>query len=137
MKIQLIFATLILCLLTGCSGKDDESSPTATSAPTFATSDLQGSWKGTAVNSSNSLTLSLAVDGQCKATGSGVSSTWSIDNTGKVTGGGSFSFVSGSYLTVASSSWSLQMSQDKKSLSGSMDVSYPTLHNMTVSLTKQ
>ncbi|MBM4162775.1 MAG: hypothetical protein FJ217_16985 [Ignavibacteria bacterium] len=134
LKILLIVA-VCMTLLASC--KKDESSPTESSTPTYSMSDLQGTWKGEAKNSSNTLSLNLTVDTQCKVTGSGVSCTWSIDNTGKVAGSGSFSFVSGSYLTVAAASWSLQMSSDKKSITGTMEVAYPTLHGMSTTLTKQ
>lgn len=137
MNLRSILAVLLLCLLASCSGKDDNNAPTAPAAPSYSMSDVEGTWKGTAVNSSNTLNLTLTVNSQCKVSGSGVSCTWTIDDAGKVTGSGSFSFVSGSYLTVASSSWSLQMSNDKRSMTGSMDVSYSTLHGMSVSVTKQ
>jgi len=127
----------LLLAIVSCD-KDEESSVTGgTSTPTYGMTDLHGTWKGEAKNSSNTVQLNVTVDSQCKATGSGVSCTWSIDNTGKVTGSGSFSFVSGPYLTVAASSWSLQMSSDKKSMTGTMEVAYPTLHGMSTTLTKQ
>jgi hypothetical protein len=126
---------LILSIAVFTSCKKNESSPTA--APTYTMSDLQGTWKGDAINSSNTLNLTLVVDSQCKVSGSGVSCTWAIDETGKVSGSGSFAFTSGHYLTVAASSWSLQMNTDKKTMTGTMDVAYPTLHSMSTTLTKQ
>ena len=77
------------------------------------------------------------MDSEGNVTGSGVRSQWSIDSNGKVTGGGSFSFTSGNYLTVAGASWSLQLNNAKTSLSGKYNVAYSSLHDMDVNLTKE
>jgi hypothetical protein len=136
MKLKTL-SIVLLCIAVFAACKKNESSPAGPSTPTYQMSDLQGTWTGQATNSSNTLNLELTIDSNCKVSGSGVSCTWSIDDAGKVTGGGAFSFISGSYLTVAGASWSLQMNTDKKTMSGTMDVSYPTLHSMTTTLTKQ
>jgi hypothetical protein len=134
MKLKTVLI-IAFCTTLFAACKKNDSSPTG--APSYSMSDLQGNWTGDAINSSNTLHIALTVDSQCKVSGSGVSCTWAIDETGKVTGSGSFSFVSGSYLTVAASSWSLQMNTDKKTMTGMMEVAYPTLHSMNTTLTKQ
>ncbi len=40
-------------------------------------------------------------------------------------------------LVVAYSSWFLQMNADKKTITGTLDISYSSLYDMDVSLTKQ
>lgn len=102
-------------------------------AASFDSTDIVGTWQGTA----GSFSLSLTVDSTGKATGSGVSSTWSIDSTGKVTGGGSFAFVSGGYLIVAAASWNLQLNSTKNQLTGKYTVAYSSVGTLTVSLNKQ
>ncbi len=103
----------------------------------YTLADIVGNWIGTVENTSNTLNLNLNVDDTGKANGSGVSSTWSVSNTGAVTGGGSFSFIAGSSFVVASAGWNIQLSEDKQTLTGTFDVSYPSLHSMEVNLTKQ
>jgi len=131
---SLILILFVLSFLgfVGCSDDDDDDS-----SGNFAQADIVGDWKGTAKNSSNTITLNLSVSSSGKVTGSGVSSTWTVASDGKVTGGGSFSFVAGSSYISASASWDLQLSEDKTSLTGKFDVSYSSLHSMTVNLTKQ
>jgi len=136
MRKWMCFSLCFFILFLVSCGKKTPTSPDSPTV-TYALSDLVGNWTGTVKNSSNTITLNLNVDSAGKVTGSGVSSTWTIDSTGKVKGGGSFSFTGGGYLTVASAGWSLQMDSAKKKLTGTLDVSYSTLHNMTADLSKK
>lgn len=129
MKIRIIFIMLAV-FLTTCS-----KSPTKSDV-SFALSDLVGEWTGEASNSSNTINLNLTVDEDGNVTGSGVSSTWSITVKGKVTGGGSFSFIAGSSFMVSSGSWDLKLNDGKTRLTGEFDVSFSGLHDMDVTLTK-
>lgn len=134
MKFKLLFIIcLVVPLFFACN--DDDNNP-ATST-TYQSSDITGNWKGEAKNSSNTISLDLTVAENGEVSGSGVSSTWEIDNSGKVTGGGIFSFASGGRLTVAASGWSLQLNSNKNGLTGKFNVAYSTLNDMDVSLTKE
>lgn len=146
----LIALSSLVCSLniSGCSGGGGDtgggttpatSPSTPPSVPvSFTSSDLMGSWTGSASNSTNTIPLTLQVDSTGRVSGSGVSTTWSIDNSGRVTGDsrGAFSFVSGTQLIVALGAWTLQLSTDKRNLSGTFDVSISNLHNMSVTLTQ-
>ena len=137
-RIVLIIIGFIMMLYScGGNGSDTSSGEEGNDTPSFALSDLVGTWIGNATNSYNTISLDMTVGSGGNVTGSGVSSTWSVNTEGKVTGSGSYSFVSGSSLTVAGASWSLQLDSEKINLSGQFDVAYSTLHNMTVNLTKK
>ncbi len=112
-------------------------------AVTFTLEDLTGTWTGTTKKSNVNITWSeWKVDSsghmKCKGSGASASADLSIDNiTGIVKGSGVFSLISGGQLIVAWGSWNLQMSEDKKKLDGTVNVSYSGLSNMTTTLTKQ
>ncbi len=131
------FYSLYLILLSiafiffSCTEK--ENGPEVTE---FNKSDLPGVWEGYARNYSNSISLYLTIDDDCNVTGSGVESQWDIDSKGNVTGGGTLSFVSGSYLIVASAIWSVQLSSDMDTITGTYDVLTTGLHDMTVNLVR-
>jgi hypothetical protein len=135
MKPQIILLLFVCALLVGSCKKS--SNPVDGQASAFKSSDVIGAWKGEAKNSSNTVALNLTVGDSCKVSGSGVYCTWSIDESGKVTGEGSFMFTSGGSLVWAWSSWTLQMSPDKKSMTGTFSVSMSGLNNMQATLTKQ
>ena len=135
MKHGILLMIMVLIMLSFSCGKED--SPTEPSNVTYSLNDLVGSWTGEVKNSSNTITLDLNVISTGKVSGSGVSSQWSIDTKGKVTGSGSFGFISGSHLIVANSSWSLQLDSKKTNLSGEFNVGYSGLHNMSVNLDKK
>ena len=138
-RIVLIIIGFIMMLYScGGNGSDTSSGEEESNVtPSFDLSDLVGNWIGNATNSYNTISLDVIVDSGGNVTGSGVSSTWSVNTEGTVAGSGSYSFVSGSSLIVAGASWSLQLDSEKINLSGQFDVAYSTLHNMTVNLTKK
>jgi len=109
----------------------------STDLPNFSQVDLIGIWIGTATNSQNSFSVTLTVTSTGIVSGSGVSSAWTIDSKGTVTGGGSFSFISGSYFYVASASWYLQINDGKETLTGIFDVYISGLHDLEICLVKQ
>ncbi len=125
-----LIAALAMASALSCGGD-------GVTEPTFTMADLVGTWTGSVENSQNSLSISVTCDAEGNVSGSGVSSSWTIDSEGRVTGSGSFAFISGSSLTVAGTSWSLQLGKDRRTLTGRFDVSYPTLHDMAVELRKQ
>jgi hypothetical protein len=133
----------ILCLLVFCSillsscKKENSGNPVDVQSSAFKASDVMGVWKGEAKNASNTLSLNLTVGDSCKVSGSGVNCTWNIDQAGKVTGEGSFMFTSGGSLIWSWSTWTLQMSADKKTMTGTFNVSVSSLNNMQATLTKQ
>ncbi|MCX6143212.1 MAG: hypothetical protein NTZ35_08330 [Ignavibacteriales bacterium] len=135
MKTKSILLLLLCLLLVGSCKKNDNPVDAQTSA--FKSSDVMGVWKGEAKNSSNTVPLNLTVGDSCKVSGSGVNCTWSVDPAGKVTGEGSFMFTSGGSLIWAWSSWTLQMSADKKTMTGTFNVTISSLNNMQATLTKQ
>jgi len=122
LKILLIIVSLIM-IFSSCS---------LTLPADVDLTDLAGIWEGEA----NSISLNLMVDSEGKVSGSGVSSLWSTDSKGNVTGGGGFGFTSGGHYIIANASWSLQLNSNKTKLSGEFDVAYSGLHNMNVNLTK-
>lgn len=133
--IRVMLISLIFCGLTACDKKNPASSDN--DPVIFSLADLVGNWTGTAVKNSTTINLNLNVDETGKVSGSGVSSTWSITEDGTVTGGGSFSFLSGGHLIVASAGWNLTMNEAKSMLTGTFNVSYSGLSGLSVDLNKQ
>jgi hypothetical protein len=129
MKITVIILTAIIISFLGCS-KDDNSA-----SPNFSITDLEGTWDGFAKNSTDSISLNLIVNSSGHASSSTASGEWSIGVKGKVTGPGAYLFPSGSLYVNAN--WSLQLSADKRKLTGTLDIDYSSLHNMDVTLTKE
>ncbi|RMD67233.1 hypothetical protein D6833_00470 [Candidatus Parcubacteria bacterium] len=130
----LLLGTVFLMFSCGGDGSNPSGPGPSTS---FSLADLQGTWTGEAKNADNTVSLNLTCDTAGEVSGSGVDCTWAIDSQGKVTGSGSFTFVAGSSLIVASASWHLQLDNNKTSLSGTFNVAYPTLHDLEVTLNKQ
>lgn len=122
-----LFPLLALLLLTSSCKKDNDNPVDTTPIVAYSLADLVGDWHG-------SYYLTVAADG--KVSGGGVSATWTIDDKGKITGSGSYSYISGSQFIVASAVWSLQMSEDKKELTGTHDVMSSGMHDISVTLTR-
>jgi hypothetical protein len=108
-----------------------------TDLPEFWQTDLIGTWTGTASNLEHSATLGLTVTSAGEVSGTGVSSTWTIDPMGIVIGGGTFTFISGTQLIIASASWNLQLNGTKDKLTGIYDVFVPGLHDLDITLVRQ
>jgi len=112
-------------------------------AVTFTQADLTGTWTGTTITTNVNITWSeWKVDSsghmECQGSGASTSADLSINEiTGIVTGTGVISLISSSRLIVAWGSWNLQMSEDKKKLDGTLNVSYSGLSDMTTNLIKQ
>jgi hypothetical protein len=136
-------ATLAALALVGCElvagiedrtvGGVDGGTGDPGNPATFSQEDLEGLWTGRIGTSSG---VQIFVEATGRATGSGFSGTWRIDDVGRVTGSGSVSAVSGSQLIVASATWRLVMSGSKQALSGTVDGAAPGLHDLSVSLTR-
>ena len=103
----------------------------------FTVKDLEGIWIGSISGKRKKFRLRLTVDVSGMVSGSGVQSVWSIDQNGVVTGEGSFSFIEGSNLSIASSRWILQLNNRTTHLSGSFSVDYPGFQKMRVNLRKR
>ena len=123
----------------GQGGADNESF-TIEVVASYSLSDIVGTWTGEASNSNNfSLNLTVDAEGEVSGIGAGgsleFSAEWSVDDEGKVTGSGVIFISSGGTLTIEMGYWSLQLSADKTSLSGSF--SSFSLGSMDVNLNKQ
>ena len=88
MRVRILIG-ILLTLLIACSKSPTDSSDKS-SGVSYSLSDLVGMWVGSA----NTFSLNLTVDSEGNVSGSGVSSEWTITATGRVTGGGSFAFIS-------------------------------------------
>ena len=133
-----ILLIIISSVMIFCSCKKDDDDTNGLPDVNYALTDLVGSWTGVIKDSYsyNTFSIDLKVNSGGGVSGSGVSSLWSIDSKGKVTGGGHFTFLSGSNFILASAHWSLQLDSQKTSLSGKYDVtSY--FYDMTVILSKE
>jgi hypothetical protein len=137
MNLRIVCLFVISSMLLGSCKKGSSDNPVDVQSSAFKTGDVMGIWKGEAKNASNTISLNLAVGDSCKVSGSGVNCTWNIDQAGKVTGEGSFMFTSGGSLIWSWSTWTLQMSADKKTMSGKFNVSISSLNDMQATLTKQ
>ena len=91
-------------LLTTCK-KDEETKDNC------SLSDLSGRWDGYIDKIGN---VNLTIDSHGNVSGD-LSSEWSITNEGEITGEGSYSYISGSQLIVASAIWTLQLDIKTKS----------------------
>ncbi|HHS14184.1 MAG TPA: hypothetical protein ENN03_10525 [bacterium] len=133
--LRVMLMVILLCGMTDCNKKNPAGSDN--DPVIFSLADLVGTWIGTAVKNSTTINLNLNVDETGKVSGSGVSSTWAITEDGVVTGGGSFGFISGGYLIMASAGWNLTMNDAKSMLTGTFNVSYSGLSGLSVELNKQ
>ena len=131
MKITVLILTVIFISFLGCSKDDNPASPS------FSITDLEGTWNGYAKNSTDSISLNLTVNSSGHAFSSTASGEWSMGVKGKVTGPGAYLFTQGSTLNYVNATWSLQLSTDKRKLTGTFDIDYSSLHNMDVTLTKE
>lgn len=100
-------------------------------------SDLAGKWEGTAQNRNNTIFLKLDVDQKGHVIGSGVQANWDIDEMGKVTGGGSFSFMNGTNHFVVKATWMIKLSKAKLVLSGKFIVSHEKFNKLRIQLKKR
>jgi hypothetical protein len=133
MKTNLLFLSVLFIALLGSCNKNDSST---SNIPEYSLSDLEGTWRGYAINSTDSISLDLTVNSSGRAFSNSASGEWSIDSKGRVKGPGEYLFYSGSTLNYVNAVWSLQLSTDKRKLSGTVDIYYSSLHNMDVILTK-
>jgi hypothetical protein len=133
MKTNLLFLALIFITLLGNCNKNDSSTSNETD---YSLNDLEGTWVGYAKNKTDSISLNLTVNSAGRAYSNSASGEWSIDSKGRVKGPGEYLFYSGSTLNYVNAVWSLQLSTDKRKLSGMVDIYYSSLHNMDVILTK-
>ena len=126
-KLFVLVSALIFCMLlmnVGCKESGN--------SVTYALIDIVGNWIGSAGSISMDLTVALNGD----VSGSGVTSTWSIDSSGNVTGGGFFTYVHEGYFISASAGWNLQLNSSKNQLTGTFSVSHSSIGTLTVNLTK-
>jgi len=127
----------------GKGGEDSEEFSIEVTGPAFTLSDIVGNWKGTSKNSSVTVNWTeWKVDAQgnmeCKGSGCSGSASLSInEDTGRVTGYGVTSIISGGRLTVASGYWRLDLSANKRGLSGIHSVAVVGWPSMDTNLTKQ
>jgi len=127
----------------GKGGEDSEDFSIEVTGPTYSLSDLIGNWAGTSKSSSGTITWTeWKVDSSghmtCKGGGSSASADLTInEDSGKVTGSGVIGIVSGGRLTIAWGSWSLNMSTNKRTLTGNLSVSASGFSSMTTNLTKK
>lgn len=140
MKVKVLaVVTLVAVMCWAC--KKNPTTPDIPE-PNYKLTDLNGTWKGATTSGSFVVNWTIEV-WQGQATGSGttgancnIDCTWNINaDTGKVTGGGSMTGWFASTSGIGSCSWDLQLSQDKKTLSGTFKgYSYSS---MSTTLTKQ
>lgn len=127
----------------GKGGEDSEAFSIEVTGPAFLLSDLAGTWIGTSKNSSVTVNWTeWKVDAQgnmeCKGSGCSGSADLSIDeDTGRVTGYGVTSIISGGKLTVAQGYWRLDFSANKRGLSGIHSLAVVGWPSMDTNLTKQ
>ena len=131
MRFAIIILTFFTISFLGCSKEDNSVSPV------FDITDLEGIWDGYAKNTTDSISLNITVNASGHAFSNSASGEWSIDSKGRVKGPGAYLFTRGSTLNYVNATWSLQLSTDKRKLSGTVDIDYSSLHNMGVILNKE
>ena len=146
---ELSFLATLAILLCSCNTKSEDSPTTPTQeSPSYSMTDLAGTYSGSLSNTSTGGTYnvfsSLSVTSMGVMTGYGTvystlekpsfSGTWSMDASGKITGGGVITIVSGSQLITANTNWDLQISRTKVKIDGTVFIPLSSYQAMKASL---
>jgi hypothetical protein len=142
----LFFCLFVIVAIASCSKKDDNGTTDNNGSGNYTSADLVGQWSGTCVKGSGTTTLNFSCNDTLLLSGEGLNSEgrltvrgkWSITSAGKVTGGGYYGYFYGSSYSNAWADWDLQLSENKNTLTGTLDCAVsPFFDAAVVSLTKQ
>ena len=100
----------------------------------FDISALEGRWSGKAERDAVLVGLELDVDWNGFVSGSGVRAVWNKSGQGRITGGGSFTFISGSSQVVSSAEWDLKINDNGREITGILRVMHSRFGRLNVNL---
>lgn len=126
----------------GEGGSDSQNFTVTVTAPLYSMTDLAGTWSGNVQNARNNFSVTVTISNEGIASGTGAGGDfsfsddeWTMSDTGEVAGTGVVSIHASGMLIIEWGHWSLQLSQDKTTLTG--EFSCNSLGSMNVNLDKQ
>jgi len=108
-NVILLFLIIIITFSISCEKEDNKTQDTqdVTSESSYNIYELVGNWTGDAKNSSSTVPLDLIVGYEGNFIGSGIEAQWHVNDDDKISGTGSYVYISGSQLIISSATWYL------------------------------